>query len=134
MINKLFSLLKNKEIILYLVFGVLTTLVNISIFILLHSACHIELLISNTIAWFFSVVFAYITNKIWVFESKSNEILHEFILFVGGRIFSYLVETILLIVFVSILAFNDNYVKIIAQVIVIILNYVLSKSIIFKSK
>jgi putative flippase GtrA len=95
---------------------------------------HIDLYITNTIAWFLSIIFAYITNKLWVFESKSKKIPREFILFTGGRLFSFTIENLLLFVLVTTLTFNDNYVKIFAQVVVIILNYVLSKGIVFKSK
>lgn len=89
-------------------------------------------LISNIIAWFFSVLFAYITNRIWVFESKSPEILKEMSLFFGGRIFSGVVDTVLMYLFIDVLVIGDFISKIVVQVIVIILNYIFSKLIVFK--
>lgn len=126
--EKLFS----RRIILYLVFGVLTTLVNILFYIFFVELCQINYLIANILAWFLSVVFAYVTNRIWVFESKNEKILLEFSLFIGGRIFSGVLDTSLLFIFVSLLNINDIISKIIIGVIVIIVNYLLSRDIVFK--
>ncbi|MDR2830557.1 MAG: GtrA family protein [Methanobrevibacter sp.] len=137
MIEKLLSLLKNKEIILYLVFGVLTTIVNMISYKVLIDLFNIYYLILNIFAWFISVVFAYVTNKIWVFESKNMKIYLEFGLFMGGRIFSGVVDNGLMYLFISILGFNVYIIglsvaKLITQVFVVILNYVLSKDVVFK--
>lgn len=149
MIKKLFN--KYKEIILYVVFGVLTTLVNFAAFWLLSKLFGEKLyLINNAIAWIISVVFAYITNKLFVFESKSFKpgvIIKEVIEFFAARLFSFAVEEGGLLLFVKCLHF-DNYsikllsfeisgqmiAKVILAVIVVILNYFFSKFIIFAKK
>lgn len=125
---------KNKEMVLYLIFGVLTTLVNIMSYLFFSKICGINILISNIMAWFFSIVFAYVTNRILVFESKNEKILHEFALFIGGRGLSGILDSLLFYVLVVLLMFNDIVSKIFINIIVIIINYVLSKKIIFKEK
>ncbi|MDR2623433.1 MAG: GtrA family protein [Methanobrevibacter sp.] len=139
MIGKILSLLKNEEVILYLIFGVLTTFVNFISFYILNELFNTSDLIPNvawflpnTGAWFLSVVFAYVTNKIWVFESKNKKIHIEFSFFVGGRIFSYVVESCLMYLLINILCFNYYVAKIISQIIGVVLNYVLSKGVVFK--
>ena len=77
-----------KELILYLIFGILTTIVNIVVYLIFAKFLNIDYIISNIFAWFFSVLFAYVTNRIWVFERKTNNIIKEATLFYGGRIFS----------------------------------------------
>ena len=89
-------------------------------------------MVGNILAWLFSVIFAYITNKLWVFEKTENNILFEFLLFMGGRIFSGVVDSSLLYLFVGVLLWSDVISKIIIQIIVVILNYVISKLIVFK--
>lgn len=122
----------DRELVLYVFFGSLTFLVNIVTYFFFEDLLGINYLISNVLAWFFSVLFAYITNRIWVFESKSPDILKEMSLFFGGRIFSGAVDTGLMYLFIDILMIGDLISKIVVQVIVIILNYVFSKLIVFK--
>ena len=131
-INSITEKLLTKQIILYLIFGVLTTLVNILLYIFFVDLCQINYIIGNVLSWFFSVVFAYVTNRIWVFESKNEKILLEFSFFVGGRIFSGVLDTSLMFIFVSILLFDDLISKIVINVIVVIINYLLSRDIVFK--
>lgn len=119
---------------MYFIFGVLTTVVNFVVYLLFARFLNVNYLISNVLAWFFSVLFAYVTNRIWVFESKSSNILKEMSLFFGGRIFSGVVDTALMYLLIDILAVGDVISKIIIQVIVVILNYVISKIIVFKDK
>lgn len=136
-ITKIFNiklLNENKEIVLYLIFGVLTTLVNIVSYLFFSKTCGINNLLSNIMAWFFSIVFAYVTNRILVFESKNERILHEFALFIGGRGLSGFLDSFLFYILVVLLMFNDIVSKIFINIIVIIINYVLSKKIIFKEK
>lgn len=123
--------LKN-EIISYIIFGILTTLVNILVYFFFESVCDINYLISNIIAWFISVLFAYITNRIFVFESKNTDIVKEIVLFYSGRLFSGVVDTALMYLFIDILTVNDFISKIVIQIIVVILNYLISKGIVFK--
>lgn len=122
----------DRELVLYVVFGTFTFLVNIIVYFIFKDLLSVNYIISNILAWFFSVLFAYITNRIWVFESKSPDILKEMSLFFGGRIFSGVVDTALMYLFIDVLTIGDTISKIVVQVIVIILNYVFSKLIVFK--
>jgi len=125
---------KNKEVVLYIIFGVLTTLVNIMSYLFFAKICGINILISNIMAWFFSILFAYVTNRILVFESKNEKILHEFALFITGRGLSGILDSLLFYILVVSLMFNDVISKIFINIIVVIINYVLSKKIIFKER
>ena len=122
----------DKELILYVFFGTLTFFVNVIVYFFFEGILGVNYLISNILAWFFSVLFAYVTNRIWVFESKSRDILKEMSLFFGGRIFSGAVDTGLMYLFIDILTIGDFISKIVVQVIVVILNYIFSKLIVFK--
>lgn len=139
------------EVIRYLIFGGLTTLVN---FIVYFAAIAVfgeeSYLASNVLAWIFAVAFAYVTNKLWVFESKSwawKNIRTELAAFISARIFSLLVEEAGLWLMIDLLAFESwalnimgyavgggTIAKFIMQVVVVLLNYVFSKLIIFKKK
>lgn len=121
-----------RELISYVIFGVLTTIVNIAVYFFFARICGINYLIANIIAWVVSVLFAYITNRIWVFESKNTKILKEVSLFFSGRLFSGIADTALMYLFIDILMIGDFISKIVIQVIVVILNYVISKVIVFK--
>lgn len=125
-----------KEFILYGIFGVLTTVVNIIVFYLLD-AVHVNIYISNTCAFIISVIFAYVTNKLFVFESKSwkkNIVIKESISFLSARIFSYFLDMGTIYLLVDVLKKNKLISKIIANVIVIVVNYITSKVLIFKKK
>ncbi|WP_406532942.1 GtrA family protein [Methanobrevibacter sp.] len=122
----------DRELVLYVIFGAFTFFVNVIVYFVFEDLLGVNYLISNIIAWFFSVLFAYITNRIWVFESKSPEILKEMSLFFGGRIFSGVVDTVLMYLFIDVMVIGDFISKIVVQVIVIILNYIFSKLIVFK--
>lgn len=126
---------KYRSIITYLVFGVLTTVVNYLVYYPLYNAAGLSAAISNSVSWAAAVVFAYFTNKLFVFESKTWEAkvaLPEFLKFVGLRLASGVAETGLLLVFVDLLRFNGNIWKIITSILVVILNYVFSKFLVFK--
>ena len=122
-----------KELFLYILFGILTTLVNIITYLFFTRIFGINYLISNIIAWILSVLFAYFTNRIWVFESRNANIIKEISLFFGGRLFSGIVDVGFMYVFIEILSINDFISKIIIQILVIILNYLISKLIVFKN-
>ena len=137
LVQKVVDILKgnNKEILNYLIFGVLTTLVNYVSYFGATKLFEINYLVANVIAWFISVVFAYVTNKFWVFENKSVEVRYlvkEISLFVSARVMSGGMETLFLFVFVSLMGFDDGIIKIIASVFVVVFNYFFSKLIIFK--
>lgn len=131
-------LLKYKEIIMYLIFGVLTTVVSLVsyyllTFTILNPNNAVQLQIANIISWILSVAFAYVTNRKYVFESKSNDIIKEVGSFVGGRVATLLLDMLIMFVFVTLLHFNDKLFKLISQVVVIVANYVISKLFVFKN-
>ena len=126
MIDKCLKMYKKyEEIINYLIVGVLTTLVSIGTYGL----------ISNIISWVVSVAFAYLTNKIFVFKNKEKEKKQVFIQiyqFVKYRLFSLIIDILLMYAFVELVKIDDMISKMIVQVIVIVLNYVFSKIFVFK--
>ncbi|MDB2106224.1 GtrA family protein [Clostridium paraputrificum] len=127
---------KYKETILYLIFGVLSTVVNIVTYVFFSMVVGLNYLVANLIAWIIAVFFAYITNKFWVFGSKEikfNYLLKEVSSFVGCRLFSGGIEMLIMFVMISVLNINDFVVKIITNVIVVILNYIFSKLLIFRN-
>ena len=133
----------NKETILYLVFGVLTTLVNLGVkyallFTILNADNPFELQVSIIISWIVACLFAYITNRIWVFESKSKNIIMEMLKFFGARLVTLGMEMLIMYIFVTALGLNsDMWVVIwtlVTQVLIVIGNYVLSKIFVFKNK
>lgn len=126
---------KYKEIILYLVFGVLTTLVNIVVFGLFAKVLFIDNYISNGVAWFISVLFAYLTNRKYVFNSKASTIkdkTKETINFFMYRFFSLFIDMGIMYVMIDLLLINNMVSKITANIVVIIANYVFSKFLVFK--
>lgn len=129
---------KNKEIINYLIFGVLTTVVSFVVYFIFAKVFKIDEVISNVISWFFSVLFAFITNKLYVFESKETgkkTLLKEIISFYLARLFTGVVCDLgVFTLMVKTFKINDVLSKLVTQVIVIILNYVLSKLIVFRKK
>lgn len=124
---------KYKELLLYGIFGVLTTIVNIVVYSLCTHMFSINYLISTVIAWLISVLFAYITNRMYVFESKSSNILKEMLSFFSFRVLSGAIDIIIMYVFVDLFRWNDIFVKILSNIIVIILNYIFSKLFVFKN-
>ena len=141
---------KNKSVLLYLFFGGLTTLVSIFTFWLaglliradfdvsiLGSVYSVKVVLTNAISWICAVLFAFFTNRIWVFNSPTDTwkgFFKQMTAFFGGRFATFLLETAILIVFVSILNFNEMIMKIIAQIAVLISNYIISKLIVFKKR
>lgn len=123
------------ELFWYGFFGVVGTLINILIFYLLSQLLSVNYMVANLVAWVFSVAFAFVTNKIWVFKSKTwafSVWLKECIHFVLARIGTCVFDMGYMFVSISLLHFNETISKIISNVIVIILNYVLSKIWIFR--
>ena len=136
--NNIKDLLKKyKFIILYGIFGVLTTLINIVSYSLLYSVFGVSNVISNIIAWVISVLFAFITNKLWVFESKSFEFklfMAELGNFTLCRLATGLLDLGIMFVGVDLLKGPAIILKVVSNIIVIILNYVMSKVFVFKKK
>ncbi len=128
---------KYKEVIMYLIFGVLTTLLSWLIYFIctkigLDPNNPIKLQIANIISWFGGMIFSYITSRKIVFESKEKNIVKEFIKFITTRIGVLLMDMAIMGIGVSILNFNDMLVKVIATIFVIIVNYLFSKVFVFK--
>lgn len=130
---------KYKEIINYLIIGVLTTVVSLVTFyivriLFLTNDTQLDIQISNIISWFFAVLFAFITNKKYVFESKKKgkENLAEMIKFYLSRISTLLIDMGVMWLLTAPLNINDKISKILVQFIIVILNYVLSKIFVFK--
>lgn len=120
----------HKEMLLYLLFGGLTFVVSIASYALFATGLGMDALIANIFSWIIAVSFAYVTNRIWVFKSDATtgkDVLKEMGRFVSGRIATLLAEEAILLVFVKWLHFDSMAVKVVAQVIVILLNYVISK-------
>jgi putative flippase GtrA len=127
---------KYREVLLYLIFGVLTTAVNYAAYILFTRAAALPLVAANLLAWVLAVAFAYATNRRWVFASKTTgaAALVEAGAFVAARIFSGVVDTVCMVLLVEWLHVHDMLAKILVNVLVIAINYVLSKLVIFRKK
>ena len=129
--------LKYKEIINYLIFGVLTTVVSLAtyyicVYTFLNPNNSLQLQIANIISWIVGVAFAYITNRKFVFESKEQAKLQEAGKFVTSRIATLIADMLVMFIGVTVLTLNDKIVKLISQIIVVVANYLLSKIIVFK--
>ncbi len=123
---------------MYIIFGGLTTLVNFIVYyVLTRYILQGNIATANIAAWFVSVLFAYVTNKIFVFESKETSVyglLKEVLLFFASRAASGLLDTVLLLFLSGVLMLNDMIAKVIIGIIIIIVNYVLSRWLIFNRK
>ena len=127
---------KNRELISYLVFGVLTTLVNYIAY-LLFAPLFETTTVPTAIAWVLSVIFAYITNRIFVFRSEARgwkALLFEVISFFGARALSGVLDIGFMWLFADYMGFNDKWMKLISNVFVILFNYVASKLVVFRKK
>ena len=125
------------EYILYIVFGILTTTINFITYFIFTKVIGFSTVTSNLIATAISIIFAYITNKLFVFNSKRNnlgELITELIKFVNARIFTGLLDTLFVFIGVDCIRVNDFVVKTISCIIVVILNYIISKVIIFNKQ
>lgn len=126
---------KHKEVILYLIFGVLTTLVNIGVYYIFNDLMHIHYQVSTIIAWILSVLFAFVTNKFYVFESRNKshkESMKEVFSFFVCRIVSLGFDMVSMFFFFELLKVPSMISKVIANVIVVIANYVFSKVFVFR--
>lgn len=128
---------KYKSLILYVFFGGCTTLINWLAYYLCYSVAKIPNVPSTIIAWVLAVAFAFITNKIWVFDSKAFDrktLLHEIWTFTAARIATGVLDVAIMYVTVDVLGWNANLWKLLSNIVVIVLNYVFSKLIVFKKK
>ena len=132
--QKIRAAVSNREVILYLVFGVLTTAVDWLISFILYRT-EMNLHLANTLAWVGAVLFAYVTNRIWVFESRKTgigAITLELIAFAGGRVATLLMQEGIFVIFCDLLKWNEYVIKIAAAVLVVIGNYIISKLLVFR--
>lgn len=128
---------KYKDVIPYLFFGVCTTVVNVVIYWFLSHIICLSVGFSTIIAWIISVLFAYLTNRIWVFHSDSSgvkEITKEMVSFFGCRLATGILDWLIMFVLVDCFEYNDVLIKIISNIMVIVLNYIASKVFIFRSE
>lgn len=135
MIQKLKQLFhKHRSTLVYLVFGVLTTAVNYGVYFPLYNWAGLSAAVSNLVAWVVAVAFAYVTNKLFVFESKSwhrEVVLQEITKFLGCRLASGVIETFAIYLTVDILGWNGNLMKLLLAAFTIAFNYVASKLFVF---
>lgn len=128
---------KYEEVLSYLIFGFLAFVVNYVVYAVGIKAFSLNYQVSNMIAWVVAVIFAYWTNRTFVFKSKTKEItsiLKEFASFVSARLATLILEIVILWLFVDVLSINDMFAKLVGQFVVIVTNYFLSKLWIFKKK
>ncbi|WP_411682442.1 GtrA family protein [Clostridium thailandense] len=124
-----------KMIVSYGIFGVLTTVVNIIVYKILIDR-NVYYITSNVIAFILSIIFAYLTNKKWVFYSETNtniKVLEEFVKFSITRITTFLFDFLGMILLIEVFYFNKFYSKIFVSIVVIILNYLFSKKVVFRN-
>ena len=129
--------IKYKSIILYCIFGGLTTLTDFIVYLTCTRIFHLDEQIATWSAWFFAVLFAFFTNRKWVFNADKTSkrgFLYQLVSFFGSRVASGLLNSAMIFIFFTKLGINDIVVKIFTSVIVIILNYILSKLIVFRKK
>lgn len=127
--------IKHKEVLLYLFFGGIAFFLNLGLFALFNEKLNINEHPSNIISWIICVLFQFFTNRTWVFEANDSgqiSFFKQLTSFFGGRIFTLIVEEIILVIFITWLSFNSIVVKLIAQIVVIVLNYFISKMFVFK--
>lgn len=140
MIEKMKELYKKyEEIITYLIVGVLNTLVSwAAFFILAYTILDAQIvwqnLLLSIVSWVVGVVFGYFMNRIFVFKSKEPNIWKEFIQFSGGRVSTWVLDAVMMVLMVNVMNINEAFSKIFVSVLVMIGNYIISKFFVFKKK
>ena len=128
---------KYYDLISYLFFGALTTAVDYAVSFICHYGFEMSPTTSTVIAWAAAVIFAYLTNKSWVFKSRDwtmKTVLPEFLKFTGSRVFSGVLVTVCIKVTVEMLGWNFALMKVVTSIVNIILNYIFSKLLVFRRK
>ena len=126
---------KQSELISYAIFGVATTVVSMVVYGVCNSVFEMHYLISNIISWVIAVAFAYITNKMFVFKTRGMgfaQLKREITLFVSARLASLGIEELGLFILIGLIGWGEILAKLVMQVVVIVLNYIFSKLVIFK--
>lgn len=126
-----------RELIRYLVCGLLTTVVSLASYyaasMVLGTNSTIYLQACNVVSWALAVLFAFFLSRVWVFQSKSKNVWNEFCAFVSGRIFTLFCDIVIMQILVFELQISDLYAKLVVQVVVTILNYIFGK-LVFRRK
>lgn len=135
----IYTIISNRytEIILYLLFGGMTVLISVISFGFFYNIFNLTELVANAISWCIAVVFAFITNQKWVFKANTKEmniLKMQIIAFFAGRLFTFALEEVILFIFITQYKWDGIFVKSIAQIMVIMINYVVSKVWVFKKK
>lgn len=128
---------RHSDILLYLVFGLLTTAVNYMVYLPCYNWLQLSSAVSNVLAWAAAAAFAFVTNKPFVFHShdwSAKKLIPELTGFIGTRLGSGGLETVILLIFVDMLHMNGNLWKLLTSVIVVVLNYIGSKTLVFRKK
>lgn len=128
---------KYREIILYIFFGGIAFFLSIGLFILFHKVLRIEALLSNALCWLICVTLQYFTGKLWVFDGTTTtktELIRQVITFYSGRVFTLIVEEIIIAIFLTWLGLNSVAVKIADNIVSIVMNYIISKKVVFKDR
>ena len=124
-----------KELLLYEFFGVFTLLISIGSFALFTETLMIDPLVANVFSWVLAVAFAYVTNRNWVFKKTATgagDVIHETMRFVSGRLSTLIIEELIILVCVTWLGMDNMIVKVAAQIVVILLNYCISRFWVFR--
>lgn len=127
----------NKEVMMYLFFGGLTFVISVLSYSYFDLICGWNELVANIASWVIAVLFAFLTNRIWVFRAPTHgvaEFLKQMVSFFAARLLTLDVEEVLLFVFITKLHYPSIGVKVVAQVVVIVLNYIISKLLVFRDK
>ena len=137
MIKIIEALRKNKQLLLYLFFGICTTAINTICYWLLYDALTLSNIVSTILAWLAAVLFAFVTNKVFVFESKrtnTTDRINEVISFFGCRLLTGILDVAIMAFAVDMLQWNGLLWKLISNIIVTIINYIASKFLIFRKQ
>ena len=126
-----------REIIRYLVVGLLTTIVSLvtyytCVLFFLNPQSALELQMANICSWIVAVTFAYVTNRVFVFQSKRKDWLQEAMVFYSSRIITLFIDMIIMFLMVTLCGFNDKVAKLMVQVVVTVANYIFSKLFVFR--
>ena len=126
-----------KELVLYTFFGNMTFVISIGSYAIFNVIFGINELIANALAWVFAVLFSYVFNKKWVFNvvtQTKTAFLVQMFAFFSGRFITLVIEETIIFVFITVLAYPSMWVKLAAQVVVVVINYVISKLFVFKNR
>lgn len=129
---------KHREILMYVICGAATTLVSLVIYYLCSEFIFdvndaLQLQVTNIISWVLSVLFAFVTNKIFVFKSKASP-FYELVRFYGARISTLIIDMLLMYLLVTVCSVNDMWAKCLVSIVVIVLNYIFGKKLVFRKE